>query len=160
MLVQGARRAPLPQLGEVLDFMRLIWGVDHALQRTSKRMEAALGVTGPQRLIIRVIGRFPGITAGALAEILDVHASTLTGAIKRLERGRLLRRRADPADGRRVQLELTERGRSFDVETEGTIEAAVERSLRRAPRAKVAAAREVLALVADALDELERRRRG
>lgn len=36
-------RPPLPALGEVLDFMRLLWGLDHALQRASKRMETTLG---------------------------------------------------------------------------------------------------------------------
>jgi hypothetical protein len=53
--------APPPQLGDVLDFMRLIWAVDHALQKASKRMKTAIGVTGPQRLVIQIVARFPGI---------------------------------------------------------------------------------------------------
>jgi DNA-binding MarR family transcriptional regulator len=122
-------RASLPPLGEVLDFMRLIWAMDHALQRTSKRMERTLGVTGPQRLVLRIVGRFPGIPAGDLARLLHVHASTLTGILARLQRHGLIRRRTDPRDRRRSLLGLTERGRRFDVETEGTIEAAVARAL-------------------------------
>ena len=65
-------RPPLPPLGEVIDFLRLIWRLDHALQQASKRMQSSLGVTGPQRLVIRIVGRFPGLTAGQLAEILHV----------------------------------------------------------------------------------------
>ena len=44
------------RLGRVLEFMRVLWAVDHALQSTSKWMEVRLGVTGPQRLVIRMIG--------------------------------------------------------------------------------------------------------
>src|SRR5437899_11490374 len=73
-----------PPLGAVLDFMRLLWAVDHALQSTSKRMEANFGMTGPQRLVVRIVGRFPGTPAGRVAQILHVHPSTLTGIRKRL----------------------------------------------------------------------------
>lgn len=142
----------LPALGEVLDFMRLIWGVGHALERTSKRMEATLGVTGPQRLVIRLVGRFPGIPAGHLAKLLHVHPSTLTGIVKRLESQGVVRRRSDPRDGRRSLLGLTDRGRELDVETEGTVEAAIQQTLARTPPAKLEAARDVLASITDALD--------
>ena len=43
------------RLGRVLEFMRVLWAVDHALQSTSKWMEVRLGVTGPQRLVIRIV---------------------------------------------------------------------------------------------------------
>ncbi|MBI2894361.1 MAG: trehalose-phosphatase [Deltaproteobacteria bacterium] len=144
-------RVPPPALGEVLGFMSLMWGVDHALQKTSKRMETALGVTGPQRLVIRIVGRFPGLPAGELAKLLHVHPSTLTGILKRLERQSLLRRRADPRDGRRSLLSLTDRGRVFDVETEGTVEAAIQQALERTPQEKLRAAREVLTSIAQVL---------
>src|SRR3954465_6219547 len=87
-----------PALGAVLDFMRLLWAVDHALQSTSKRMESAFGLTGPQRLGVRLVGRFPGIAAGRIAGILHVHPSTLTGVLKRLESRGVLQRRPDPRD--------------------------------------------------------------
>ena len=34
-------------LDPVLDFMRLLWNVEHGLQSTSKHMETTLGITGP-----------------------------------------------------------------------------------------------------------------
>ena len=55
-----------PHLGEVLEFMRLLWALHHGMQSTSKRMEATLGLTGPQRLVLRLVGRFPGIAAGVV----------------------------------------------------------------------------------------------
>src|SRR5262245_47820556 len=98
-------------LGPVLEFMRLLWAVDHGLQSTSKKMRAALGITAPQRLVVRIVARHPGIAAGDLAALMHVHPSTLTGVLARLERRRLLARERDPADGRRARLRLTPSGR-------------------------------------------------
>src|SRR5437762_12214338 len=104
-----------PPLGAVLDFMRLLWAVDHSLQSASKRMESAFGITGPQRLVVRIVGRFPGISAGGLADILHVHPSTLTGILRRLEMRGVLQRRGDPNDGRRALFTLTNRGKKVDT---------------------------------------------
>jgi MarR family transcriptional regulator, organic hydroperoxide resistance regulator len=136
--------APLVHLGEVLEFMRLLWAVDHGLQSTSKRMASEMLVTGPQRLVIRIVARFPGISAGRLAEVLHVHPSTLTGVLDRLKRRGILERRRDPRDGRRALFRLTPKGRELDSLRLGTVEMAVRRTLTRAPREQILAAKEVL----------------
>ncbi|WP_395833502.1 MarR family winged helix-turn-helix transcriptional regulator [Archangium violaceum] len=147
----NADKSKRPPLGEVLEFMRLLWAVDHGLQSTSKRMESTLGLTGPQRLVLRLVGRFPGITAGKLAQIMHVHPSTLTGVLKRMEKRGLLERKSDPLDGRKALFSLTEAGRGMDVPTTGTVEAAVERAITRLPRARLQAAQEVLTALAEEL---------
>src|SRR5215510_11330828 len=91
-------------LGPVLDFMRLLWRIEHGLQATSKRMESELGITGPQRLVLKVVTRFPGVSAGDLAQILHLHPSTVTGIVQRLIDKRLLLRERHPSDTRRVCL--------------------------------------------------------
>ncbi len=121
---------PGDKLGPVLEFMSLLWAVNHGLESLSKRMEAALGVTGAQRLVLRIVGQNPGIGAGPLAEILRVHPSTLTGVMQRLVERRLLKRARDPDDARRAVLELTAAGRVIDALRAGTVEAAVKRMLR------------------------------
>ncbi|OJH42393.1 MarR family winged helix-turn-helix transcriptional regulator [Cystobacter ferrugineus] len=138
-------------LGEVLEFMRLLWAVDHGLQSTSKRMESTLGLTGPQRLVLRLVGRFPGITAGRLAHIMHVHPSTLTGVLKRMEKRGLLERKSDPLDGRKALFALTETGRTMDIPATGTVEAAVERVLSRLSRPRLQAAQEALMALAEEL---------
>jgi DNA-binding MarR family transcriptional regulator len=150
-----ALQPPLPHLGEVLDFMRLIWAVDHALQKASKRMKSNLGVTGPQRLVIRIVSRFPGMPAGRIAELLHVHPSTLTGVLKRLERRGLIRRRSDPKDGRRALFGITEKGRWVDAAAAGTVEAAVQGVLAGASARQIEGARELLAHLAAALGAIE-----
>ncbi len=133
-----------PSLGPVLDFMRLMWATDHALHRASKRMEAALGVTGPQRLLLRIVGRFPGMPPGEIARLLHVHPSTLTGIAERLERQGCIRRRTDSQDRRRILLGLTDEGRRVNLSVEGTIEAAVQRTMQSASSEDLAATRRVL----------------
>jgi Transcriptional regulators len=134
----------IPTLGPVLDFLRLLWSFDHALHQTSKRMALSSGVTGPQRLVIRIVGRFPGITLGQLAEIMKVHPSTLTGIIKRLQQNRLISRRSDQRDGRRVFLGLTAAGRKLDLSSEATIETTVQQAMAELTADQLEAARQVL----------------
>jgi DNA-binding MarR family transcriptional regulator len=138
-------------LGEVMEFMRLLWAVDHGLEASSKRMLAEVGVTGPQRLVLRIVGRHPGIAAGRLADILHVHPSTLTGVLGRLVDHGLIVRKVDPTDGRRALFSLTAEGRKVDGVRNGTIEAKVRSALSRLPANDVEAARRVLGAIADSL---------
>jgi DNA-binding MarR family transcriptional regulator len=140
-----------PPLGPVLDFLRMLWAVDHGMNRISKRMEAEFGVTGPQRLAIRIIGRFPWITAGSLAGVLHVHPSTLTGILRRLELRGLLERRMDSNDARRALLGLTLQGKRCDARKLGTMEAIIEQVLSQCTREQIEATSVVLARIASAL---------
>jgi DNA-binding MarR family transcriptional regulator len=142
----------VPELGFVFGFMQRLWAVGHGLQATSKRMNATLGVTGPQRLVVRILGRVPGASAGHLASLLRIHPSTLTGVLRRLEARGILERRRDPNDARRAHLSLTARGRALDVPSRGTVEAAVQRVLSAASPRQIKAASELLAALAAALD--------
>ncbi len=143
------------QLGPVLDFLRALWALDHALQSASKRMETSLGVTGPQRFVIRMIGRFPGISAGEVSSLLHVHPSTLTGVLKRLERRGLVVRRSDPADARRALLELTASGRRVDATRWGTVEGAARKALAKLPPVAMRQTRVVAEANTAELDRLE-----
>jgi len=136
--------------------MRLLWAVNHGLTRVSKRMTRTLGVTGPQRLAVRIVGRHPGISAGALAEILHVHPSTLTGVLKRLMVRGAVERRPDPADGRRAILQLTHTGRGLDALRAGTVEARVRAALAAVSDRDLAAAARVLSRLSLVLGEAER----
>lgn len=111
----------------VLELIRLMWSVDHELQRVSKRMVARMGLTAPQRLAIRFIGRHPRLTSGTLASLLHLHPGTVTGIVQRLEQMGLVARARGTEDTRRVHLTLTPRGRLIDRRRKGTVEGAVRR---------------------------------
>jgi DNA-binding MarR family transcriptional regulator len=142
-------------LPEVLQFMRSLWGLAHALGRTSKRMNQELGVTGPQRLVLRIVGLYPGVSAGELAHILHVHPSTLTGVLQRLVDQRLLERTTAEADRRRAQLRLTAKGARINMVTDGTVEYAVGRALKRSSPRDRAAAQRLFSVLTEALGPAE-----
>jgi DNA-binding MarR family transcriptional regulator len=141
-------------LDPVLDFMRLLWSIEHGLQRMSKRMEGELGITGPQRLVLRVVGQFPGLSAGELAHIVRLHPSTITGILQRLVAAGLLERERDPGDSRRARLRLKPRAVVYTRTSPGTVEKAVTRALNRVGASNIRVARKVLAEVAQTLNEL------
>lgn len=138
---------------QTLWLMQQVWGLVHALDVRSKQMERTLGVTGPQRLVIRAVGRSPNATAKEIAQTLGLHPSTLTGVLSRLETRGMLERRDDANDGRRRRFRLTARGRVIDRQREGTVEAAVSRSIQRGNASMLQMTGRMLALL---VTELER----
>jgi len=150
-----AARTRLRPAGETLQFMQRLWELVHALAVRSKRMGRTLGVTGPQRLVIRVVGQSPDATASEIADILGLHPSTLTGVLARLESQHLLQRRVDAADRRRVRFRLTPAGRRVDRERKGTVEAAVRRAIGRAGPERLAQTEAVIALLVAELGRLD-----
>lgn len=136
------------KLPDNLQFMRLLWAVVHGLQRASKRMTRTIGVTAPQRLVLRVAGLFPGLSAGDLAIILHVHPSTLTGVLYRLVARQLLARADDPSDRRRAVLRLTPRGARVNTVSQGTVESAIAAALVGVSARDRAATRRVLERIA------------
>ena len=138
---------------ETLRFMQGMWALVHALDVRSKRMASTLGVTGAQRMVLRLIGKHPRSTAGELAAMLELHASTLTGVLARLEARGMIARKIDPSDRRRARFALTRQGAKIDAERRGTVEAAVKRALARAQPGAVSSFDAVIRLL---VVELER----
>ena len=131
-------------LGSALEFLQRLWQFNHALEKLSSQMERRLGVTAQQRLIVRCVGKYPGMTAGLLATLLHVDPGTVSAALRRMEDKGLLKRRADPRDGRRISLGLTAKGRRLDRSAKGTVEGAVEQLLDTASVQDIATALAVL----------------
>ncbi len=140
------------RLGSVLEFMRLLWAVHHRMQSVSKRMERELGVTGPQRLVVRIVGRRPGISAREIASTLHMHPSTLTGVLRRMEERNLLVRESHPNDARRAQFSLTALGRRLDHPGTGLVENAVRKTLRHLDQGEVQTVARALTLLAEKLE--------
>ncbi len=138
-------------LDDVLRFMRLIWAIDHQLERVSKRMEDRLGLTIPQRLSLLLIGRNPGILASELAGVLHLHRGTLSGILRRLETAGYITRTVDARDARRAGLRLTPSGQTVNRRRAGTFEGAVRLVLETVDPADRTAAEAVLTRLASEL---------
>lgn len=131
--------------------MQKLWDLAHALNVRSKSMARTHGVTGPQRLVIRVLGQTPEMSASDISRTLGIHPSTLTGILARLKRQGAIERRIDTADRRRVRFRLTARGMRIDQERKGTVEAAIRRALGRANSSTVDTAARLLDTVTEEL---------
>ncbi|MBV8757725.1 MAG: MarR family transcriptional regulator [Deltaproteobacteria bacterium] len=143
----------LQPAGETLQFLQGVWELVHALDVRSKRMAQTMGVTGPQRLVIRIVGQKPSQTASEIAQMLGKHPSTLTGVLARLEERGLLAREVDAEDRRRARFTLTAAGKKIDRERRGTVEAATRRALSRLEPTAVEAFASGLTIL---VEELER----
>jgi DNA-binding MarR family transcriptional regulator len=140
-------------LGPALEFLQRLWQFNHALEKLSSQMDKRLGVTAQQRLIVRCVGKYPGMSAGRLASLLHVDPGTVSAALKRMEDKKLIERRVDPRDARRICLGLTAKGRRLDCPIRGTIEGAVERLLDSVPSRNVTVAMSMLMHLTRYLDE-------
>ncbi len=157
MKAQRAVKQEESRLGEPMEFMRAFWEAEHGIQKASKWMRTALGVTEPQRSVVRVIGRSPRVSAGGIAEILHVHPSTLTGILRRLEEKKVLIREEDPVDARRALFSLTKRGREVDQIRSGTSEMAVRAALAKHVARDIEAAKAVLKSLSAEFERLAER---
>jgi DNA-binding MarR family transcriptional regulator len=134
-----------------LEMLQAIWALAHGLQVRSRRMSRDFGVTGPQRLVMRLVATGQATTPGELADRLVLHKSTVTGILARLERRRLIARARHASDARRVTLTVTPAGERVARSNAGTIEAVVEQVIGRVSRAELESARAFMTTLAVAL---------
>lgn len=114
---------------DVVDVMQSLWALAHALDARSKWMQRHIGVTGPQRLLVKVVGESPGCSPGEAARRLSLNPGTVSRLAAGLEKARLLRRERDGGDARKQQLVLTGRGEALKGQNRGTVEAAVREAI-------------------------------
>jgi DNA-binding MarR family transcriptional regulator len=80
------------------------------LNRFLRREAHALGVTGSQATLLRVIQKHPELRAGELAAREGVSAPAMSRYLDRLEKAGLIKRERSRVDARRVHLALTPQG--------------------------------------------------
>jgi DNA-binding MarR family transcriptional regulator len=117
---------------EGIDALQGLWALAHALEARSKWMRRQLGITGPQRLLVRVIGETPGCSARTAATRPSLNPGTVSRLVVAPERARLVAREADPGDGRVLRLVLPRAGERVDALRGGTAEAAVREAVEAA----------------------------
>ena len=96
-----------PQI--VMDSLRRIV---QALRESKRQSEQANGPTPAQLLVLKRIDGHDGLSVNELAAATFTHQSTVSEIVSRLEARGLVRRERAVSDGRRVELHLTDNGRS------------------------------------------------
>jgi DNA-binding MarR family transcriptional regulator len=115
-------------------------------------MDRTIGLSGPQRFVVRLVGWQPGISPGELAEILHLHRSSVTSLLNGLVRAGFVQRRPNPRDGRGIALSLTRRGVRVNRLSAGTVEAAIRGAVVGIPPGRLRAAKKVLIVLGRALN--------
>ena len=82
----------------------------------SRALVQTHGLTGPQAALLKALTGGP-LTAGELANRINLSQGTVTDILNRLESRQMVRRIRDGADRRRVIVELTEHGRAVTSES-------------------------------------------
>jgi len=114
-------------LPESLRLLSLLWSLTAALDRTSRAMDAIVGVTGPQRFLLRFIGLEPGITCDQLAAFVALEAADLRNSLEQLVAKGLLITQSEPS-----RYYLTGSGAAINASMNGTVEEAVSKAIDQA----------------------------
>lgn len=97
--------APKQELiGRLIGAFREAGSLDGAFEEAAA---ARLGIGAGDLRCLNAIENAGGLTAGELSRAVGVTSGAVTGAIDRLEKAGFARRVADPADRRRVRIEVT-----------------------------------------------------
>jgi DNA-binding MarR family transcriptional regulator len=91
----------------------LIHDVSRLRRNVSDKAFAPLGITRSQWWVLAYLSRKDGMPQTQLAQELDLGKVALGGLIDRLQAGRLVKRRSDPADRRVKRVSLTAEGRAM-----------------------------------------------
>ena len=78
-----------------------------------------LGLTFPQYLVVLELLDGAPVSVGVLGARLGMDTGTITPLVKRLETSGMVSRTRDPADERRVMVDLTPSGRALESEVRG-----------------------------------------
>lgn len=90
-----------------------LYAASNAVVRAYRPLLEPLGLTYPQYLALMVLWESSPLAVGEIGTRLTLDSGTLTPLLKRLEGQGLVRRTRDPADERRVVVDLTAAGRAL-----------------------------------------------
>ena len=99
-----------------------LYGAANRMVRLHKPFLEPLGLTFPQYLVILELLDGAPLSVGTLGARLDMDTGTITPLLKRLAAAGMVTRTRDPADERRVLVDLTSRGRALEAEVRGITE--------------------------------------
>lgn len=86
-----------------------------AISRTYAEVLSEAGLTYPQYLVLLCLLEQDGLSIGELGHLLKLDSGTLTPLVKRMESDGLVLRQRSARDERRVEVWLTEAGRSREA---------------------------------------------
>lgn len=115
------------------DILRSLRRITRAIDLHSKQLLAECGLTGPQLVCLRTIGRQTHVSVGQLANAVSLSQATITGIVDRLVDRGLVRRRRGTTDRRSVSVSITDAGRELVASAPSPLQERFSSRLRALP---------------------------
>ena len=96
--------------------------IGNSIHHLNKKSEQLTGLSLVQWCVLKQLIDMPGTAALALAKMVDVHPSTLTQTLKRLERKGHVFLMEDPKDSRKKVISITKQGQMMLAKMEAQME--------------------------------------
>lgn len=142
---RGTRALPSAGVRPVLDAIRK---VVRTLRLSAQRAQREAGISGAQLFVLQTLAENEGQSVSELAARAATDQSSVSVVVARLVRRRLVARRADPRDHRRVRLTLTASGRALARRAPAAAQQDLVRAIEVLPRPDQAALAELLGRIA------------
>lgn len=95
------------------DILIALRRITRAIDIHSRFLANTFGLTGPQLVCLRVLGRHGAMTPGELAKHVALSQATVTGIVDRLASRQLLTRERSATDRRNVTVTITDAGHAL-----------------------------------------------
>ena len=118
---------------DILRSMDAIRAVVRALRLNTRAIELEIGISLAQLFVLQQVAHRPATSLNDLAERTATHQSSVSVVVRRLVDRGLVTRRADAADKRRIQIEVTPAGEKLLVGAPETIQVRLMSALAQLP---------------------------
>jgi DNA-binding MarR family transcriptional regulator len=127
---------PAPGVRPVLDGIRKLV---RSLRLSSQRAQREEGISGAQLFVLQKLAESDGQSVSELAVRTATDQSSVSVVVARLVRRRLVARRSDPRDRRRLRLTLTASGRALARRAPAPAQQSLVGAIESLPRSEQAA---------------------
>jgi MarR family transcriptional regulator, lower aerobic nicotinate degradation pathway regulator len=128
------RRARPGRAANVQGALDALRRIVQGIRLSASQAERQTGLSGAQLFVLQQLAEAPGQSLNALAARTRTHQSSVSTVVTRLVGRGLVSRRRDPADGRRLVLDLTAAGRDLLTGAPETAQSRLIAALERLPR--------------------------
>ena len=118
------------------DILIALRRIIRAVDIHSRYLANTVGLTGPQLVCLRVLGRLGRCTPSELARHVALSQATVTGIVDRLARRQLVTRARSEADRRLVEVTITEAGAAVLEQSPSALQEKLARRLHDLPAAE------------------------
>lgn len=138
-----------------VEFSVLVSQLVRNLKLLDRDQKTCCGVTMPQCYTIEILAQLGSASMHELSRQMGVAESTMTRIIDILVRDRVVARKSNPEDRRKVCVELTKRGKEMSKELRACADNYSTKILERVPAEKRQDVMRALRLLTDAIEKVK-----